>query len=382
MGHQFVCKTCGYRGKTYEHRYDAMLDGDAHQMNTRGHEYKIVETLFGENPWVQKQPAVCRICKMRGYDLTKGVCSVCGAFEEGYSQLNPKMSKRKGTAYLGDKPMKQSVTDAKTIEENLIVFGPLGPQASWFGFDENTYLVYMLIDPSKREEFINKAQTIGKWPIFPMRKPIGAPGTIEMFWSNPLTRMLVGALQLIVHDDELIATHLAVKEKWRRQGVGTGIMNYAQVRWPGRKLLLHDLTTEGRGFMGGYGGEEYGVSGAKAKAETETNPSKAGEVRRLKSVALKSKIARDYDRYHFYEDLAEQVQKMTAKEFKFYLERLMEENPRVYRDKKTGKKYALVWQDAEGRECCVGCGIILGMGVYPALHWRAAHPDIPMPEGR
>jgi len=190
--------------------------------------------------------------------------------------------------------------------------------------------------------------------------------------------MLVGALQLIVHDDELIATHLAVKEKWRRQGVGTGIMNYAQVRWPGRKLLLHDLTTEGRVFMGGYGGEEYGAGKAKA----ETNPSKAGEVRRLKSVALKSKIARDYDRYHFYEDLVEQVQRMTAKEFKFYLERLMEENPRVYRDKKTGKKYALVWQDAEGRECCVGCGIILGMGVYPALHWRAAHPDIPMPEGR
>jgi hypothetical protein len=96
-------------------------------------------------------------------------------------------------------------------------------------------------------------------PVFQMRRMIGGPGTLEMFWDMAASKLLAGAVQFIVEDKDLVITHMVVDNPYQRNRINSFMIDQVQKEYPERNLLFHDLTDKGRSFMEGYGGAEYGA---------------------------------------------------------------------------------------------------------------------------
>lgn len=135
--------------------------------------------------------------------------------------------------------------------ENIMRVGPLGNIAKAFGMLPSTYVVYFLIDPtsvSDVRDVLSGRNPKGKFPMFQQyRAGIAGPGTIDLFWKNPLTKKFAGAAQYFTTPSRLVITHIAVKPGWQKHGVAsTLIESIVDAAGEGRAVYAHEVTREGR----------------------------------------------------------------------------------------------------------------------------------------
>lgn len=177
---------------------------------------------------------------------------------------NPLLTKTKKKSFLGEVPLLEATKE--DFEENMVIMGPMGPTGEFFGYHRETRILYFLIDSGDMQFFIDVI--LGEHPneklsppIFALRRAIGGPGTIDMFWKNratkPLIKKMAGAVQFIVDEGDVIITHMSTKRGWRRRKVNSAMIKYIENRYPDKKLFYQELTEQGRKFMESYGGEEW-----------------------------------------------------------------------------------------------------------------------------
>lgn len=170
-----------------------------------------------------------------------------------------KLVKRKKRVYIYDAETGSSMPLADASPEDVdsltVIVGPLGPMGAFFGFAEETRVLYFLKDSDNYSAFVELVQG-GMMPIFSQRRAIGGPGTLEMFWKNPETRpatkMLAGALQFIPEDDALYITHMSVQPAWRRNRLNWLMVEGVRLRDPERPIVFDDPTEMGKKFMRSY----------------------------------------------------------------------------------------------------------------------------------
>lgn len=168
------------------------------------------------------------------------------------TKINPKLSVSKGKLKLGKTPIKE----VPELHENLAVIGPLGEPAAFMGFDPSTRIMLFLTDDRSRPEVARKARDKGEFPIFPLRRMIGGSGTIEMFWRHPDAKPVAAAAQYYFDGDQVVVTHLAVRPRFQRMGLGERMLKWIQANHPGKKVVATDLTKAGRAFSEKHGVEE------------------------------------------------------------------------------------------------------------------------------
>jgi hypothetical protein len=93
----------------------------------------------------------------------------------------------------------------------------------------------------------------GNIAIFPLHRARNGLGTLDMFWQNretkALTKLLAGAVQYVVLDDEVMITHMSVRPKWRRNGLNTLMIEVIEANNPGKPLVYDNPTDMGKQFM-------------------------------------------------------------------------------------------------------------------------------------
>lgn len=169
------------------------------------------------------------------------------------------LTKRGKTVYVESAadsiPLRQLPPEV-AYKELIVAVGPFGPTAEFFGYDRNTYVLYFLQDSADLRALTEMARS-GDIAIFPRRRAIGGPGTLDMFWKNSetkaLTKLLAGAVQYIVLDNKVIITHMSVRSKWRRNGLNTLMIEVIEAAHPGKSLVYEDPTDMGKKFMASRG---------------------------------------------------------------------------------------------------------------------------------
>lgn len=164
---------------------------------------------------------------------------------------NPKLSVSKGKLKLGKTPIKE----APELHGNLAVIGPLGEPGAFFGYDPSTRVMLFLTDDRFRPEVAAKAQK-GEFPIFQRRRMIGGSGTIEAFWRHQDAKNVAAAAQFYYDGAKVVVTHLAVRPKFQRMGLGERLLKWIQASNPGRTVVGTDYTNAGRAFSQKHGVEE------------------------------------------------------------------------------------------------------------------------------
>lgn len=143
----------------------------------------------------------------------------------------------------------------------MIGVGPFGKALEFFGYHPETRTLYLLKDTDVKADARDLIQHQGVIPIFALRRAIGGPGTLPMFWANKenkvITKHMVAAMQYYVTPDEIVLTHMSVQPKYRRQGVNTLLVDTVMSNYPGRKVVFDDPTPDGKRFMRGRGFESF-----------------------------------------------------------------------------------------------------------------------------
>ena len=80
--------------------------------------------------------------------------------------------------------------------------------------------------------------------------------TIEMFWKHPDAKPVAAAAQYYFDGDKVVVTHLAVRPRFQRMGLGERMLKWIQANHPGKKVVATDLTKAGRAFSEKHGVEE------------------------------------------------------------------------------------------------------------------------------
>lgn len=169
-------------------------------------------------------------------------------------EKNPKFRKKKGRVFLGSKLSNNLATEE--LAKNAVTVGPFGDVAAVFGYDPNTYLLYLMEDSANipRLQAAILGDSKDAFPLFPIRVPYGV-GAIDMFWQQRLAKLMAGAVQYVVTPDRIIITHMAVKAKWRRQKLNTKMIQLIMQKYPSRTLSFLQVTEDGRKFVESFGGE-------------------------------------------------------------------------------------------------------------------------------
>lgn len=145
---------------------------------------------------------------------------------------------------------------AKIIKENIL----LVPLPAFF-FGKGAYIMWFFRSPTGRQrylEILDDPEAKETVPIFPVRLPVGfGPGSLERFWKVKTSKLLVGAIQFSVTDDQIVITHMSVKPKYRRNRVNSFMIDEIKKTFPDKGLFFHELTKQGRAFMKKYGGQEF-----------------------------------------------------------------------------------------------------------------------------
>ena len=180
-----------------------------------------------------------------------------------YSE-NPTITAARGKAKVGAVPAREfaEATKAGLLEalgENVITYG-LGAGASFFGYADNAQMLLLFDTPENRETAAERIRKGEIAPVFPLRKPIGGQGTIPMFWSairRDKVVGLIGAAMGNVYEGDLVLTHMAVKEKYRRNRINWLMVSFFVEMTKVKRVVFDDLTTQGRAFMQSFGGIEW-----------------------------------------------------------------------------------------------------------------------------
>ena len=181
----------------------------------------------------------------------------------GPANRNPRLTKS-GSRVLANRKLLSSWKPTD-LRDNIIIVGPFGPTAEFFGHDKTTHLLYFLQDEADRPAVIDriKNQDVAIFqPHVPRHLLWRGIGSISLFWKHSLARKyLAGALQyhfeIWPSGEVLVGTHMAVKPKWRRNKLNSLMIDFLHSEYPNHRILFHELTQDGKAFMKVYGGEEY-----------------------------------------------------------------------------------------------------------------------------
>lgn len=204
------------------------------------------------------------------------------------------LTKRGKTVYVKSAddsiPLRELPLDA--ARKNLtVIVGPFGPMGEVFGYHRNTRILYFLQDGADRPAVIEMVQ-LSIVAVFPRRRrAMFGPGTLDMFWQNretkALTKLLAGAVQYVVLDDQVMITHMSVRPKWRRNGLNTLMIEDIEATNPGKPLVYEDPTDMGKKFMASRGLGDAVLEMMEAGFD-------GNEIcRRLRSAGLSAAEARD-----------------------------------------------------------------------------------------
>lgn len=183
---------------------------------------------------------------------------------------NPRLTKSRGRVLADKKPLRDYTSKLDALRKNILIVGPFGPVAEFFGHDKTTHILYFLEDDADRAEAIEEIKSGEKLAIFHQHLSIRVAwqqgGSIAMFWKEPFAkRYLAGAVQYHFEDwtkgkkteTVLVLTHMAVKPKWRGNRLNQIMLDFLKKENPGIKFYFHEPTEDGKAFMRTYGGKEY-----------------------------------------------------------------------------------------------------------------------------
>jgi hypothetical protein len=146
----------------------------------------------------------------------------------------------------------------EAFNDLLLVVGPFGKMAEWLGYPKDCHILYLFVDAQAKELLREEAtKPNGDLPIFPMHRPIGGRGTIEMFWSRRrATYGVVAAIQyhVVADADQTVLgiTHMSVRKPWRRNHINTHLMNWLRKHTLADSVKYYDLTQDGKKFVENY----------------------------------------------------------------------------------------------------------------------------------
>jgi hypothetical protein len=125
-----------------------------------------------------------------------------------------------------------------------------------FGYNENTYVLYLLKNTDDRQELVDNVQR-GVFPLFRLRTPQWSTGTLQRFWeekqNKPVTKRLAAAMQYYVEGNEVALTHMSVRPVLRRNRVNSLLVQFLQAKYPDKTFVFDDPTEVGLKFMRGRG---------------------------------------------------------------------------------------------------------------------------------
>lgn len=184
-----------------------------------------------------------------GEDPTEWAASF-GRGETPHLSRNPKLILSKGALKLGRMPIKTA-----DLHDNLVAIGPLGVPAKFFGYDPSTEVLLFLSDDRFLDEIRENAAT-GNFPIFQRRRAMGSQGTIQAFWRHPGSKRVAAAAQYYMDGNKVVVTHLAVRPRFQRMGLGERMLKYLRWQYPEKTIVGTELTQAGRAFSEKHGVEE------------------------------------------------------------------------------------------------------------------------------
>jgi hypothetical protein len=140
------------------------------------------------------------------------------------------------------------------LEPNMLNVGPWGHVAEFFGYYRTMHLLYLFATEEDRAAMGEgiKAGTIVP-PIFPLRRGIAGPGTLEIFLKTKSAKKVIAAVQYYTYEGDLFVTHMVVRSKWRRARLNTLLINAIIDDTKPVNIWWDDPTREGEKFMAGYG---------------------------------------------------------------------------------------------------------------------------------
>lgn len=143
------------------------------------------------------------------------------------------------------------LSDAE-LSERIVVMGPFGA-GGLREYHPDTIILYFLLNTKDKQRLCTaiKGQSREKAPIFALQRK-GRLGTIDAFWRENLTQLLVGAIQFIPFADKLVITHMAVRSNWRKLGINSRLIDYLRQGYPGREVLYSNLSKMGQKFVNSY----------------------------------------------------------------------------------------------------------------------------------
>lgn len=207
----------------------------------------------------------CSTCAAQHLGLKEVVDIVCHQKIRSLraSRRNPRLTKS-GPRVLANRKLLRE-WKPEDLSDNIIIVGPFGPTAEFFGHDKTTHLLYFLQDEADRPAVIDriKSQDLAIFqPHVPLHLLWRGTGSISLFWKHSLAKKyLAGALQYHFETwpsgEVLVLTHMAVKSKWRRNKLNSLMIDFLHSEYPNHRILFHELTQDGKAFMKVYGGEEY-----------------------------------------------------------------------------------------------------------------------------
>ena len=165
---------------------------------------------------------------------------------------NPLIEKRGKHVLVGGVPSREIAFEE--LKSNMLNIGPFGQVAEFFGYYATTKILCLFATEEDTNE-MRQGIVSGKIapPLFPLRRAIGGPGTLEMFLKNKAVKKVIAAVQYYTYKGDVIITHMVVRSKWRRAHINklliVTIIDYTQPV----NIWWDDPTEMGRGFIWGYG---------------------------------------------------------------------------------------------------------------------------------
>lgn len=166
---------------------------------------------------------------------------------------NPLIEKRGKRVLVGEVPARDVTYEAVDPNMVAIAFGKENI-SQFFGYHPTATIVYLFASEADKDEFIAAVQS-GTFapPLFPLRRAIGGPGTLDMFLKNKGAKKVIAAVQYYVHENDLVVTHMVVRPKWRRHHLNKLIVDMIIADVRPSNIWWDEPTDMGLKFMKGYG---------------------------------------------------------------------------------------------------------------------------------
>ena len=166
---------------------------------------------------------------------------------------NPLIEKRGKYVLVGGGKTSREIA-FEELKPNMLNVGPFGHVAEFLGYYHTTKVLYLLATEEDTAEMRRGLVSGEIHPaLFPLRRAISGPGTLEMFLKNKSAKKIIAAVQYYTYEGDLFITHMVVRPKWRRAHLNTLLVDTIVDTTKPVNIWWDDPTKMGEQFMSGYG---------------------------------------------------------------------------------------------------------------------------------